>query len=512
VIIQALKGTESVINNTVSTLGSTIESGFGVINNTLATINNGIGFLRDGIGLINNAIDSVESVLNNIIDSIESGFNNIIDSIENLLIRTIDGVRQLLTDITLGLIENIRQLLTDISLYILERVFNQLDRILEAILAELRASAQDFRALITDLIDRILDALLGENDDSVTRALNEIKSTLNNVNSNVGEFPVGCDLYSSVGSVAQGLQMLICGYAFDSGNTLSMQELANLLNQIKNQIDNLSGYDPDNPDQPESIGDKINQMHKVLAPAQFENAQVPTSLLAISGQEALIPIKNYPELFLWYIKQFDALIGEFPFEIEIEDIDLTESGNQTKKVKVANIAEGLAELFGFAFTGISVNDANMNILLRLVPEIVRIRQLGLTNQDILVANREFLGYREKEVKKEIQSNFKVQTDFSKIDELLKGEIAKYKSIEFDGKETILEYLMKLLYVAEIQKKALTISTKDYADLLTRAAENNDTVDAKENIDNWNKFVQQINDPMSQFNINEKPSRIRDIGA
>lgn len=219
-------------------------------------------------------------------------------------------------------------------------------------------------------------------------------------------------------------------------------------------------------------------------------------------------INNYVDFWLYLIKQLDALIGQFPIEIEIEDTDLTKEGEQKLKLKIANIAEGIAEIFGNTFASVSMNDANMNILLRFIPEISRIRQLGLTNQDILIAIREYLGFREKEIKKEIDSNFTLTKDSENIAKLLEPQKVKYKSVEFDGKQTLVEVLLKLEYIANLQKHQLITSFKDFESFINKNSEEPSTSDI--NLDSWNQFVKEINDPTSQFNFNDKPSKIRDV--
>jgi hypothetical protein len=219
-------------------------------------------------------------------------------------------------------------------------------------------------------------------------------------------------------------------------------------------------------------------------------------------------IYNYVDFWLYLINQLDGLIGEFPISIKIKDTDLTKEGDQTKTMKIANIAEGIAELFGNTFSSVSMIDANMNILLRFIPEISRIRQLGLTNQDILIAIREYIGFREKEIEKELNSNFTLTKDTKNIAKMLEPEKIKYKSMQFDGKQSLIDVLLKLEYIANLQKNQLITSFKDFEDFIDKNGDENSTNNV--NLDSWNKFVREINDPLSQFNFEEKASKIRDV--
>lgn len=261
-----------------------------------------------------------------------------------------------------------------------------------------------------------------------------------------------------------------------------------------------------------SGGGDLSKIEKILGIELDEEnkvkilGKVPKSLYSMESERSLIEVKNYPELFVWFIRQFDMLIGEFPIKFNIQDADLLEEGDQTKSVKIGNIAEGLSEIFGFVFQQSTMNDASLQILLRLIPEITRIRQLGLTNQDILIANREFLGYREKEVKKEIDSNFTLMKDSQNLAKMLEPEKQKYKSIELDPKsESLFDYLTRFQYIASLMQKVLIKKPKEFDEFINKQAQQEDV-----NLDDWNTFLQTINDPTSFFNLEEKASRVRDV--
>jgi hypothetical protein len=59
--------------------------------------------------------------------------------------------------------------------------------------------------------------------------------------------------------------------------------------------------------------------------------EVPQTLLSYTDKDALTKIKTLTDYLGWYVQQFDALVGQFPIEITIEDIDPLTKGNQTKK-------------------------------------------------------------------------------------------------------------------------------------------------------------------------------------
>jgi hypothetical protein len=279
----------------------------------------------------------------------------------------------------------------------------------------------------------------------------------------------------------------------------------------------------------------LGEIGKVLGIDAFPG-EVPKSLLASSGMgdsalESIwgvvvdsadavsklnkgVEIKNYAELFMWYINQFDALIGQFPVEIEIEDTDVMKEGDQTKIIKIANIAEGIREIYGANVIESLMIDGNFNILMRLIPEITRIRQECIITGDVLQACREFLGFKHKEVEATINNNFNITADLAKITDLykfLEPNESKYKTIEFDGKESVLDYLLRLMYSASLSKASILKDFQSVKDFFDKEAERQENLD-KEQEEDWKQFKDEINNPESAFNLNEKPSKIRDSGG
>lgn len=70
---------------------------------------------------------------------------------------------------------------------------------------------------------------------------------------------------------------------------------------------------------------------------------MPDSIVADDNPTDVIPtlpIENYAEWFEWYIKQFDAILGQFPIKIAIVD------GAKRQPLKFENVSEALAEMTG----------------------------------------------------------------------------------------------------------------------------------------------------------------------
>ena len=213
-------------------------------------------------------------------------------------------------------------------------------------------------------------------------------------------------------------------------------------------------------------------------------------------------IHSYVDLALYFVQELDALIGEFPVQIQIDDASLTEEGDQKKEIAIGNIAEALTEIYGLLTTNSLQTDVSLNILTRMIIELTRIRQIGLTTQDIVYANREFLGYREKSISREVESPFTINNDLDDYSAMLKESTQKYVSMEFAGKETVLEYLIRLFYAAGLLKASLLAKVEDVKKVMETA-----TNDLESN-DDWESFEDEINNPSSFFNKGENPSRVR----
>ncbi|GET44597.1 hypothetical protein MiSe_94280 [Microseira wollei NIES-4236] len=76
---------------------------------------------------------------------------------------------------------------------------------------------------------------------------------------------------------------------------------------------------------------EVSQIKRRTGVDEFP-VSVPQLLLKDRGN-SIVRIQNIPELISWVAKQLDALVGELPGEMEIEDIDPQTEGNQTKKFK-----------------------------------------------------------------------------------------------------------------------------------------------------------------------------------
>lgn len=175
-------------------------------------------------------------------------------------------------------------------------------------------------------------------------------------------------------------------------------------------------------------------------------AKVPKSLLADRGN-GTEKIESLTALTGWFITQVDALVGQFPIEIEIEDTDPTQEGNQSKKLKLTNLAETLAELMGTLINTSINSDTLVNIGIRTLTEAGAAKNAAIVAQDVARANAEFLDYEQEEISRKIPCAF--TPGKTELDDILQESEQTIRSYENVDKQQLKDYLTELLQMAAI---------------------------------------------------------------
>jgi hypothetical protein len=229
---------------------------------------------------------------------------------------------------------------------------------------------------------------------------------------------------------------------------------------------------------------------------------VPETLLAYSDNQKPLTLQTYVDLFQWFIQQFDALVGKFPIEIEIEDVDPTTQGAQTKKIELPNISEALAEMYGLNITSATNSDISINFLMRLAAEIITTKNAALITQDYVKANASFLGYKGNPKKRKVDYAFD-PTNLESLEKILNESSQYIMGWEEDDKDSLIDYLQRLMFSAGIIKAVFFRSSKQMnqmRDEMLRFVEDTNASDDAA----WDRFKQEINNPDSQFNQGNNP--------
>jgi hypothetical protein len=240
--------------------------------------------------------------------------------------------------------------------------------------------------------------------------------------------------------------------------------------------------------------------------------EVPESLLQGTGDKTL-KLQSNAEFMHWLTYQFDALVGQFPIDIEVQDIDPLKEGDQKKTITLPNIAEAIAEIYGLTIKTAVNQEVELNMLLRLAAEAIATKNAAVITQDYARANAQFLGYKANFKPRELQYNF----DFAGasldpkskepivLEKLLKTVTGYVQGWQLEDKETIVGFLQKLMFSAGIIKAVFFRGKKQQKELKREIDSMADDQKGKEA--KFEAFIKEINDPNSRFNkeATEKPT-------
>lgn len=237
----------------------------------------------------------------------------------------------------------------------------------------------------------------------------------------------------------------------------------------------------------------------------------PKSLLTDRG-EGQVKLESLTALIDWFVGEFDALVGQFPAEIEIEDIDPTKAGNQKKKIKLPNLAESIAEIYGLTLRQSVDADVTISFLLRLATETMAAKNAAIVAQDYARANASYLGYKGNKVERKIDYAFD-PTNADSIDGILKETTKKLLGWEEDDPETLAAYLQKLMFSAGIIKAVFFRGGQLQGQLLKEAG---NLINRPERADEdrlWKQFIDALNNPAHRINTGNAPDpKVRDLST
>jgi predicted nucleic acid-binding Zn-ribbon protein len=249
----------------------------------------------------------------------------------------------------------------------------------------------------------------------------------------------------------------------------------------------------------------IDWIQNMLAPQYYRAGyqelpgEVPETLLSI-GSDKDRKILNALDLQQWLIEQLDALIGQFPLEIEIKDADPLKAGDQPKKLELANLSEVLAELVGLNFLQTQNSDILINYVNRLAVETIATKNAAIIAQDYAKANASYLGYNANPVEREIVYAINVFGD--SLETVLaetKGKLIGWANTD---KNSVTDYLKRIFFTVGILKESNFIRPKNAQRLIDSLG----MVKTQEQSEASTKLTSDIatmNDPSSTFNSPRK---------
>ena len=275
--------------------------------------------------------------------------------------------------------------------------------------------------------------------------------------------------------------------------------------QLEKALDSAVGIGTDS-----NLTSILNLVAKRIGTSRYP-IEVPESLLTGVGDKTQ-KVESQTDYLYWLTHQLDALVGEFPIEIEVKDIDPLREGDQKKQIQLPNLAEAIAEIYGLSIKNSVNQEVEINMLLRLAAEIIATKNGVVVAQDYARANAGFLGYKGNYKARELVYNF----DFGSVnldpknnqpiilEKLLKTTKGFVQGWELEDKETVVGFLQKLMFSAGIIK-AVFFRGKNLTKQLNQEATSMAN-DEKNSEKDWEAFLRQLNNPNSLYNKDsiEKP--------
>jgi len=290
---------------------------------------------------------------------------------------------------------------------------------------------------------------------------------------------------------------------FGSGNEPKRRELfdSNFKSLAKSSFDPKTGKEKESESR-----NLLEWLRNSLGSTYFRTGihdfptEVNQTLTTYSDSESKLKIEGFAQYIAWFIQQFDLLVGQFPIELEIEDVDPLTKGDQKKRVEIPNLSEALAELYGLALTG-SVNaDVGIQFLMRLAAEVIATKNATLITQDYAKANASFLGYRGNAKKHEIEYAFN-PTKLDSLEDFLQNSKAYIVGWAEEDKETVVGFLQRLMFSAGIIKSVFMRDKKLIGQLNQELAAL--VLEDPKDEEQWRKFLERFNNPENIYNTGVK---------
>lgn len=200
---------------------------------------------------------------------------------------------------------------------------------------------------------------------------------------------------------------------------------------------------------------------------------------------------NYQSQFdEWRFKQLDALFGQFPIKIKIEDNDLIKTGDEPLEIELPNLAETLAELTGKTLFNEAMLNLLVNINFRLLNEQGSTKLQGFSTNKMVEEIVDYLGFENQKIKEKIRFLYNPSYDIREGEQPSFEEILKETEIDVDveectEKQSFEQKLDQLLFSAAIIQTALYEKVNP------------------NNLSKWGDFVKEYKDLVDAFSDDKK---------
>jgi hypothetical protein len=209
----------------------------------------------------------------------------------------------------------------------------------------------------------------------------------------------------------------------------------------------------------------------------------------------------------WTIQQLDALFGQFPIKFDYRTIDA--NGDEIEQsLEIPNTSEALTQILGLLLASSENTDTTLNAVMRCLTEARSSANAAILAHDYAKANAEYLGYRGKQKKKDVDIAF--TPGAKSLRNTLKPSQQKIIGWNFDDKESLVELIKKLIFSADIIKAALFIPFNEEGNLTGDAIKDKLEQNQQLSDDEWIAFKNLINNPTGQYQVNKPTANLKDL--
>ncbi|WP_217860646.1 hypothetical protein [Picosynechococcus sp. PCC 7002] len=509
------------------------------------------------LGRIEDLLEGTNGRISSIWDAISNIVESLVSLIRDPIVAAINAQRALVEGLFDSLQEFIRGYFDGIQAFI-DGAFASQKAFIDGFFGSIQTLIQEYFGLVRDLVRRtneeigeVLALVRGLGDDvaslrslaaEIRQAVSENGSTLRVISST--QLPQLVSLCRDIGegvAALRGVATEIRQSVAENGSTLrvisstQLPQLVSLCRDIGEGVEALPGdvwgyglscgpagsavcrslsaaEDPeknfsdddrqkldDIKDDLDNLGNDLEAIAKVTGVPDFPG-KLPKSLLGDDNLKGETEVESIPQFILWLTKQLDALVGEFPVSIEVTDNDLTQSGNQKQTIQLRNIAEAFAELYGQGVLTTTHQSVQTNGLVRVGTELTSLKVMVAVAQDLIMATTEFLGFKTKQKRRDIDTSFTLKKSGDNnytLANFLDSDKISYKGYEFDDDDILIEYLPQLMYGVSLIKAATLRGEDDVNEIEDRVKEV-----LEDGASAWDKFQEIVNNPDSEYNIDQ----------
>lgn len=202
------------------------------------------------------------------------------------------------------------------------------------------------------------------------------------------------------------------------------------------------------------IKEMVGKIYRVTGAENDFPVTVPESFRNDEG--GTTKLFTLPQLQIWLAGTLDELLGNYPIEIEIEDADPMTEGNQKETVKLPNLAEAIAEMYGLLYQCRQSDGIATNALFRLAAEVVETKNAALVAQAHAKALSAFSGLKgnAENVPVKYHFNFDGATSLTGVLDDIERDFVYF---QLDDDDDIKWYLQQIMLAVGIIKEVHTRS-------------------------------------------------------